>query len=585
VSRPAERQPVAYFSMEICLEEAIPTYSGGLGVLAGDTLRSAADLGLPVTAVTLLHRKGYFTQRLDCQGNQIESPAAWDPAERLEPVAAEVTVVLAGRPVRVRAWRYDVIGVTGHVVPVFLLDTDVPTNSEWDRTLTDFLYGGDAHYRLCQEVILGMGGVDMLRELGYGDAMTFHMNEGHSALLALALLQRQLHGRSVDLLHDSDLAAVRRRCVFTTHTPVPAGHDRFPMPQVRHVLGDEVAALLEAIGEGGAELNMTHLALRCSRWTNGVALRHGEVSRDMFPAYDISAITNGVHAQTWTFPAMQAVLDRHIPAWRRDNAYLRYATAIPVAEIQQAHDEAKRVLLAETALTTGVVLDASAFTIGFARRAAPYKQADLLFHEVDWLRVIARRAGPIQVIFAGKAHPADLEGKRLIRRVFEAAQGLGDEVRFVWLENYEMSLGKLLTAGVDLWLNTPKPPLEASGTSGMKAALNGVPSLSMLDGWWVEGHVEGITGWSIGTPGDPRTADRERAARDLYGKLEHTILPLYYRNRAAWGEVMRHAIALNGSYFNTQRMVEQYARNAYVPIVAASDAEYPVPERIALAGD
>lgn len=577
MNQPADRRPVAYLSMEICLEETIPTYSGGLGVLAGDSLRSAADLGLPVCAVTLAHRKGYFTQRLDVQGNQSELPATWKPEERLVALDARIVVQVAGRDVYVRAWRYDIVGVTGHVVPVYLLDTDLPANSEWDRALTDTLYGGDSHYRLCQEVVLGIGGAEMLRALGFPATGTYHLNEGHSALLSLALLRHRLEGRPAALLGDDDVAAVRSRCVFTTHTPVPAGHDRFSLPQARHILGDELVGLLAAIGEAEPELNMTTLALRCSRWTNGVALRHGEVSRAMFPGHEIAAITNGVHATTWTSPAIQAMLDAHVPLWRRDNAYLRHAAAIPLDEVARAHAKSKDDLLGTLRGTTGVALDPDAFTIGFARRAATYKQADLLFHEVDWLRVIARRAGPIQVLFAGKAHPADREGRQIIRNVFDSAVALGGDVRVVWLENYEMELGRLLTAGVDLWLNTPRRPMEASGTSGMKAALNGVPSLSVLDGWWVEGHVEGVTGWSIGEPGDYTPPDREREARDLYAKLEHVILPLFYRQPSQWRTVMRNAIALNGSYFNTQRMVGQYARNAYWAPVALTGSGYPAP--------
>jgi glycogen phosphorylase len=574
VVRSPEKQPVAYFSMEICLEEAIPTYSGGLGVLAGDTLRSAADLGLPVIGVTLAHRKGYFTQRLDSRGNQSESPAVWYPEERLDASPARAVVQIAGRDVHIRAWRYDIVGVTGHIVPVYLLDTDLSTNSDADRALTDCLYGGDSNYRLQQEIVLGIGGCEILRAIGLGDSLAYHMNEGHSALLALALLERQLHGRAASSLSDADLAHVRRNCIFTTHTPVPAGHDRFPMDQVRPILGDARSDLIAALGLDPLELHMTRLALRCSRWTNGVALRHGEVSRDMFPDYDIAAVTNGVHAVTWTAAPIQTLLDRYAPSWKRDNSYLRYASTIPVRELREAHSVSKRALIAEVEKRSGVQLDPNTFTIGFARRAAPYKQADLLFHEVDWLRVIARRAGPLQVIYSGKAHPADSEGRKVIQRVFEGAASLGEDVRVVWLENYEMGLGKLLTSGVDLWLNTPMRPLEASGTSGMKAALNGIPSLSVLDGWWVEGHVEGITGWSIGDEGDTSVPDRERDARDMYSKLEHVILPMYYQRPAAWGAVMRNSIALNGTYFNTQRMVEQYARNAYAPSISFAEDGY-----------
>ena len=560
----AARTTVAYFSMEICLEQAIPTYSGGLGVLAGDTLRSAADLGVPLVAVTLLHRKGYFVQHLDAAGQQTETPVQWSPEQVLEAVEQRVTVTIESRPVHVAAWKYSVRGVRGHVVPVYLLDTNLPENSEWDRTLTDSLYGGDEHYRLCQEIVLGMGGAALLQQLGYDQGVIYHLNEGHSALLTLQLLERQLDGRKHFELDDADLEAVRQHCVFTTHTPVPAGHDKFALAQVRNVLGDERVALLEGCGgvyEG--MLNMTHLALHLTRFVNGVAMRHREVSRSMFPDYPINSITNGVHATTWTGPAFAELFDKRIPEWRRDNLYLRYAVSIPLQEIRDAHAESKAVLLEEVRQRTGVTLDPNVMTIGFARRATPYKRADLIFSDVPRLAQIAKNVGKLQIIFGGKAHPHDGGGKELIRRIFAADERLQGLVEVVYLENYEMALAAKMVAGVDLWLNNPMKPLEASGTSGMKATLNGVPSFSVLDGWWVEGHVEGVTGWSIGTPdaeGDPA-----RDALDLYIKLERVILPLFYGLPFAYAEVMRSAIALNASFFNTQRMVRQYVHNSYFP--------------------
>ena len=559
----SDHRIVAYFSMEICLDARIPTYAGGLGVLAGDTLRSAADLGMPIVGVTLAHRAGYFTQQLEPDGMQRESPARWDPSATLPLVDARAVVQVEGRRVHVRAWRYDVRGVGGSVVPVLLLDTELPENSEWDRTLTDQLYGGDSRYRLAQEIVLGMGGAEMLRALGYAGDLHFHMNEGHSAFLVLTLLERQLGGRARVEMREDDVSAVRERCIFTTHTPVPAGHDRFGVDLARQMLGEERVELLRsarALTDG--DVNMTYVALRCARYVNGVAMRHGEVSREMFPEYPIDAITNGVHAVTWTSPPFQALFDRRIPEWREDNLYLRYAIVIPLDEIRDAHGEAKQALLRDVEQRSGVGLDPALMTIGFARRATPYKRADLLFSDPDRLRRIAGRIGPLQLVFAGKAHPRDEPGKQLIRRIHEVARQLGDDIRVIYLPDYDMRLGGLITSGVDLWLNNPMRPLEASGTSGMKAALNGVPSLSVLDGWWVEGHIPGVTGWAIsddrGLPVDP-----SEDAEDLYLKLERTIVPLYYGLPYAWAEVMRYAIAINGSFFNTQRMVSQYAQNAY----------------------
>ena len=467
------------------------------------------------------------------------------------------------RQVHVRAWKFPVHGVTGHEVPVYLLDTQLPENSEWDRTLTDYLYGGDNHYRLCQEIVLGMGGASLLRALNC-PAQLYHLNEGHSALLTLCLLEWQLEGRTSFELDDADIEAVRRRCVFTTHTPVPAGHDKFPLDVVRKVMGEQHVAMLEAAHCLEDEtLNMTHVALRLARWVNGVAMKHREVSQGMFPNFPIDAITNGVHAGTWTSPAFQALLDKRIPEWRTDNLYLRYAVGIPLQEIRNAHAEAKAAMIATITERTKTELDPKVFTIGFARRATPYKRADLMFTDPTRLADMATSVGPIQIVFGGKAHPNDTGGKDLIRRIHEAAAALQGRVTVVYVENYEMEIAAKIVAGVDLWLNNPMKPLEASGTSGMKAAMNGVPSLSVLDGWWIEGHVEGVTGWSIGDA--EAVGDQSKDANEIYIKLERVILPLYYGLPFAYAEVMRAAIALNGSFFNTQRMVEQYVRNAYFP--------------------
>ncbi len=559
---------VAYFSMEIGVDPALPTYGGGLGVLAGDSLRAAADLGLPLVGVTLLHRKGYFRQRLDQQGNQIEESALWRPEQTLEPMPPVVRISLEDRSVAIRAWRFLLRGISGHEIPIYFLDTNVDENTAGDRELTDHLYGGDQRYRLCQEVVLGIGGVAMLRALGH-DVALYHLNEGHSALLVLGLLDEFNGGNGIVALTEEARQFVRRRCVFTTHTPVPAGQDQFPPDLAARVLGQPTAGALHAAGCCfGDMLNMTHLALYFSHYVNGVALRHGEISRGMFPGYPINSITNGVHAATWAAEPFQKLFNRHLPEWRRDNLYLRYAIDINVEEVLQAHLECKQMLLGEVERRTGTRLDVGALTIGFARRATTYKRADLVFSDLDRLRQIAQRAGPVQFIFSGKAHPRDDGGKDQIRRVFEAAQALRGTVPIIYLEDYDMNLAHLLCAGVDLWLNTPQKPQEASGTSGMKAALNGVPSLSILDGWWIEGCIEGVTGWAIGRDGSTPSDPSEEAA-SLYEKLENAIAPLFHRQPRAYAEIMRSAIAFNGSFFNAQRMMAQYLRNAYFPHVAA----------------
>ena len=553
---------VAYFSMEIAIHPCMPTYSGGLGVLAGDTLRSAADLGIPLIAFTLLHRKGYFQQHLDQTGMQSEEIQPWSPEAFCTEEAARVTVSVEDRVVNLRAWRYDMQGRSGHVVPIYLLDTDVEGNSGWDRGLTDHLYGGDTNYRLQQEIVLGMGGSRMAHALGYR-VNVYHMNEGHAALLTLALLERQMGGGPLGAATEADIEQVRRKCVFTTHTPVPAGHDRFSTEQSIRILGGDRTARLEKQGcfRDGL-LNMTLLSLRFSRYANGVAMQHGKVSREMFPEFPIDTITNGVHAPTWMSEPIQQMLDELIPAWRRDNLYLRNAIDLPEKKIQTAHARAKEALLAEVGSRTGLVLNPGVLTLGFARRAATYKRANLLFTDPERLLKIATAAGGMQILYAGKAHPQDEPGKRLIQEVFEdAAKFSNGLLRIVYLENYAWDLGALLTAGVDVWVNTPKRPYEASGTSGMKAAMNGVPSLSILDGWWIEGCIEGMTGWAI-----EDGADDQEEANALYAKLETAVVPLYRDAPEKWARLMRNTLAFNGSYFNTNRMVKQYTRNAYYPV-------------------
>ncbi len=576
---------IAYFSMEIALASEIPTYSGGLGVLAGDTVRSAADLQLPMVAVSLLHRAGHFHQSFDPAGWQVEEPVEWKVEDFLDEMSLRSTLIIEGRKVCLRAWKFQVQGVAGYAIPVYLLDTDLPENSDWDRKLTSVLYGGDSRYRLCQEVVLGIGGVRMLRALGYDQLDRFHMNEGHASLLTLELLGEEAVKARRDLISASDLGSVRQRCIFTTHTPVPAGHDQFPLSALGTALGcrEDLSDLLDtsmavrvfgrhdAPGEnkpspgGQATLNMTYLGLNMSRYVNGVAKRHGEVSRMMFAGYHIDAITNGVHAATWTSRHFQSLYDRYVPDWRQDNFSLRHAESIPVPQICQAHARAKSELIDRVNHDRETKMKSELFTIGFARRVTAYKRADLLFTDLEHLQKIGAQCGGLQLIYAGKAHPSDQEGKRLIQRILELQAASNDNITIAFLPNYDLALAKLITAGVDLWLNTPQPPLEASGTSGMKAALNGIPSLSVVDGWWMEGLIEGVTGWSIGDEkrGREDESSRSRDAASLYDKLEHVILPMFRDDRNRYVEIMRHAIAVNGSFFNTQRMLQQYVLNAY----------------------
>ena len=561
-----EQRTIAYFSMEMGIESAVPTYSGGLGVLAGDTIRSAADLKVPMVAVTLLHRKGYFGQRLSPDGEQREEPVEWIIEDFLKEMLPRASVKIEGRIIHLRAWRYEVKGVSNFEVPVYFLDTDLPENSEWDRRLTDFLYGGDPYYRLCQEVILGIGGVRILRALGFDRIERYHMNEGHSGLLTVELLDEEAKKGGRESITHEDIERVREKCVFTTHTPVPAGHDQFPLDLVNRVLEHrKIIFEMKEVFCCENLLNMTYLALNLSRYINGVAKKHGEVSRLMFAGYSIDSITNGVHAATWVSGPFEKLYDRYIPEWREDNFSFRYALSIPKEEIWRAHQEVKKRLINLVNGETGGEMDAGVLTIGFARRATPYKRGDLLFTDMGRLKSISSKASSFQIVYAGKAHPQDQGGKELIKRIVQAKEQLKSDVRIAYLENYDMELGKMITSGVDLWLNTPQPPMEASGTSGMKAALNGVPSLSVLDGWWIEGHIEGVTGWAIeeARGGDEEGSSSSKDVLSLYDKLEHVILPLFYRDRDRFIDVMRNAIAINGSFFNTHRMMQEYVLKAY----------------------
>jgi glycogen phosphorylase len=551
---------IAYFSMEIALSQALPTYSGGLGMLAGDTLRSAADTSASMVAISLVHRRGYFRQKLSDIGQQTEADVPWSPETTLPSANKVISLTMQGRQILVCAWRFDVVGVTGHIIPVYLLDTDVEGNDPWDRRLTDHLYGGDTYYRLCQETVLGLGGVALLHALGCKPDV-YHMNEGHAALLALALLEDQLHGTPLSEATEADIEAVRKQCVFTTHTPVPAGHDQFGLDQMYQVLGHDLGAAIERSGCLHNNLmNMTYIALRFSRFVNGVAMQHGKVSQQMFPDYKVYSITNGVHAGTWVSASFQELLDSEVPHWRTDNQYFRSVYGIEPARIAACHNKDKLRLFSTIAKRSGHHFNPNVLTLGFARRVATYKRASLLLHDPARLVAIAEKIGGLQILYAGKAHPADNAGKGLIRDVYASAAKLNSSaLKIYYVENYDWELGALLTQGVDVWVNTPRRPYEASGTSGMKAALNGVPSLSILDGWWIEGCAENTTGWAI-EDGEDEAAE----AASLYDKLENSIAPMY-ANPHAWSRMQQHCIAINGSFFNTHRMLAQYFGNAYYP--------------------
>jgi starch phosphorylase len=550
---------VAYFSMEIALASAIPTYAGGLGMLAGDTLRAASDLEIPLVGVTLVSRAGYFRQEIDAEGRQTESPDTWDPSLWAKRLPAAVAVQVEGREVWLGSWLYVIEGRTGYKQPVILLDTDMPMNAPEDREITHYLYGGDANYRLKQEIVLGIGGMRMLEALGFR-VRKYHMNEGHSSLLTLPLLQRfaypseNVHTGEVPY----DIPRLRESCVFTTHTPVASAHDQYAYDMVERVMGDSRELGIVRKLNGHDQLNLTHVALSLSEYVNGVAKRHAEVSQQLYPEYRVHAVTNGVHSSTWCHPQFAQLFTTYVPGWCHESAALSRADRIPDEAIWNAHYAAKLELIDRVAAETGMTLKPEVPILGFARRMTAYKRPDLLFADMERLKAIAMRY-PFQLVLAGKAHPHDLHGKQLIQELHRHMRELAPHIQIAYLPNYNWAKALALVSGVDVWLNTPLPPLEASGTSGMKAALNGIPSLSVLDGWWHEGCIEDVNGWAIG---DGNVADGD--ARALYDKLEQKVLPLYYSDHSGWIRVMKGAIGKSAAYFSAHRMMHRYVVEAYL---------------------
>jgi starch phosphorylase len=557
---------IAYFSMEIGLRDEIPTFSGGLGILAGDTIKSSADLNLPLVAVTLIYHKGYFKQDIDDQGRQKESPAIWDPSESMRMAPEKVDVTIEGRKVYIQTWVYFVRSPRGGEIPVFFLDTNLPENSEEDRELTYHLYGRDDNYRIKQEVILGIGGVKMLKALGF-KIKKYHMNEGHAAFLTLELLH-QFKNDLNDVWDESfvwNFEAVKELCVFTTHTPVEAGHDKFNYDLYRSVIGDYFPEKVIRDLAGEEHLNMTLLALNLSNDVNGVAKKHGEVSQNMFPGYKINSITNGVHSYTWTCDSFKKLYDKYLPGWANEPELFVRVDMVPDRELWDAHLEAKRILIDYVNTAYNMNMGCETLTIGFARRFATYKRASLLFADIERLEKIA--TGRIQVIYAGKAHPKDEGGKKLIEEIISYSQQLKGKISIAFINNYNMETALKIVSGVDVWLNNPIRPLEASGTSGMKAAHNGVLNFSVLDGWWIEGHIEGDTGWSIGPESTEVVPDEnadEIDTNDLYNKLEKIIIPTFYQDKDKWISMMKSAIGKNAYYFNTHRMMLRYVTEAYI---------------------
>ncbi|MFX1366629.1 MAG: alpha-glucan family phosphorylase [Promethearchaeota archaeon] len=549
---------VAYISMEIAVDSNIPTYSGGLGVLSGDTVRSAADLEIPMVGICLCYSSGYFYQFFNEFGEQREKEIAWNFYYEFDKVEKPISMKIENKDVLVSAWLYRVIGQSGHVLPIYLLTTEVEGNEDWMKKMTGSLYDSTSRWnRIVQEMILGIGGVKLLKSLGYDNIETYHLNEGHGSFATLELYNEL-----------GSIEKVKEKVVFTTHTPVPAGHDRFKQELVNKVFENRIPKEIRPLADDNGEFNMTFLGMALSRYRNAVAKKHGDISREMFPQYDIDYITNGVHLPFWVSRPFRKIFNKKWPNWRANPNILENAIELDDLELFDAHIENKFNLINYQKGHSWNLLDEELITIGFARRFATYKRAILIFHDIDRLGKICKNS--IQFIFAGKAHPKDQMGKDYIKQIQESGEYLYDNygVKVVMMENYNMDLSHLLVSGVDIWLNTPNRYREASGTSGMKAALNGVLNFSVQDGWWLEAYrMNSMAGWAIGpndsNPEDPGVSNSwDIDSNVIYETLENKIIPTYM-DHDEWIFRQKNAIALS-AYFNTHRMIEEYAERAYL---------------------
>ena len=539
---------IAYFSAEIGLSSSLPTYSGGLGVLAGDHIKASADAGIEMLGISLLYKEGYFKQLLDKEGNQKEEYPRFELGDNLSLLPNKFSIKIRGREVWIQAYEYLHTSETGHIIPIYFLDTDIDENISEDRMITLRLYSGDKNHRILQESILGFGGIRFLDAYDFDSIEKFHMNEGHSSFLTLALLEK----------YKKNEEKVKSMCHFTTHTPVAAGHDNFSTERCSNILNSLMPNDLNLPSIKDNRLHMTELGLYYSNTANGVSKLHGKVAQDQFPDFDIDYITNGVYHPHWIGDSFAQLFNDYFKNWKMDPNLLLNVDNIDNEKIISAHKQQKDELINYANLFTENKLSSDVLTIGFARRAAEYKRAGLIFSNVE--KLIEIGSGKIQMIFSGKAHPNDIKGKQIIKEVVNNAHQLVDEVNIVFLENYNMHLGRLITSGVDLWLNTPIRPNEASGTSGMKAALNGVPNFSVIDGWWAEGCKDNENGWAIGSPD---SCNDIADAESLYFKLENQIINTFYNDKIKWTQIMKNSIK-TGVDFTAHRMVNDYKDKFYI---------------------
>jgi len=543
---------ISYFSMEIGLDNRFKNFAGGLGILAGDTLKSAADLGIDMVGITLNYSHGYFQQELDpVNGFQIEHPDNWDISKYLILEDKQFELELATGNIKVRIWRYEIKGFKS-IVPVYFLDTDFEANTPENRSICYNLYTSDSELRLKQEILLGMGGVKALETLGLNNITKYHLNESHAAFAILKLRED---------LKNPDI--VKSKICFTTHTPVMHGHKVYPLDTLQKVLkSDDYNQISPADLDQGL-FNMSKFCLNNASFSNAVSKKHAIISRTMFPGYEIDFITNGVHSSSWSSQATKELFDKYLPGWQEDPMLLRNAEGIGDADIWETHHANKIGLIELVKEKTGTALDKDIFTIGFGRRVDQYKRQDLILHDIKRLQALAEKFDGLQVVFGGKAYPGSQAPDGSIATIYKLSKTDLGKLKIAYIPNYDMEVSLTMVSGSDLWLNNPLKPLEASGTSGMKAALNGVPNLSMVDGWWVEGVVEDVTGWAIGDQSLDQTSD-ENDANLMYDALENKVLPTYYLDSKKWIEIQKQAISLNASHFNTERMLLEYVAKGYI---------------------
>lgn len=543
---------VAYFSMEIALENDLKTYAGGLGILAGDLLRAATSLKFPMVGISLLNPQGYLKQKISIFNNQISKPDSEFNFLKLQKLKTTTEVYIGKEKVQIGVWRYNIKNKNGFSVPVYFLDTNLESNSKENRKLSGRLYGGDRIYRLKQEIILGRGGIKMLEALGYKNIDKIHLNEGHGSLACVELLIESELKNLEDKIKD-----VRRHCVFTTHTSIPDSQEIFSLTDFLKYQVDfpkELLKVKEIIKD--SKINFTGLGFYLSSYVNAVSKKHQEVVNGLYPDFKVKSNTNGVDSEFWTADEFKKIYDKNILNWRKDNTLLKKVSKISINEIDLAHQKTKNRLIDYINSLSRADFKEDIFTIGYARRFVSYKRPEMLLSDIKKLLKINKEIGQLQIVYSGKAHTSDLIGQRMINNVLSIKNKLKGKLKIVFLENYDLEKAKLLVSGVDLWLNTPLPFNEACGTSGMKAAHNGVPQLSTLDGWWIEGYKENKTGWAIIDDFNIRTSN-------LYSLLSEKIIPLYYNKREEWLNVMRSTISLNASYFNTQRNLKKYIKEAY----------------------